>query len=160
MQNKAMISLRRHNTQDIDFMQMLYASTRAKELAMMNFTEQEKTAFINQQFSAQYSHYIQHYCTDAFNIIEFAGKPIGRLFVDYWESEIRIVDITIAAEHRNSGFATFLFNQLFNEARQLELPITIHVEHNNPARRLYERLGFTMKSTTNQIYVLMEWRPH
>ena len=34
----------------------------------------------------------------------------------------------------------------------------IHVEHNNPAMRLYKRLGFR-KIDDNGIYHLMEWSP-
>ncbi len=36
--------------------------------------------------------------------------------------------------------------------------VSIHVEHDNPARRLYDRLGF-QHVDTNGVYHLMEWRP-
>lgn len=36
--------------------------------------------------------------------------------------------------------------------------VRIHVEHNNPALRLYERLGFEQVEEQG-IYYLMEWRP-
>ncbi len=36
--------------------------------------------------------------------------------------------------------------------------LSIHVEHDNPARRLYDRLGF-QHVDTNGVYHLMEWRP-
>jgi len=153
------ITLRKYSDSDIPFMQALYASTRESELAMTNFTAQEKLDFINQQFTAQTAHYTQHYCIDAFNIIELDGVPIGRLFVDYWEKEIRIVDIALMPEHRNTGLGTYLFNQLFEQAKLDGKTVTIHVEHNNPAKRLYERLGFNLKTKTNEIYLLMEWRP-
>jgi len=151
--------LRKHTDSDIPFMLELYASTRESELAMTNFTQQEKKDFIYQQFNAQYRHYTQHYCTDAFNIITLDYTPLGRLFVDYWENEIRIVDIAIMPEYRNKGLGTYFFNQLFNEAKSSGKSVTIHVEHNNPAIKLYNRLGFTLKTQTNEIYLLMEWRP-
>lgn len=139
-------------------MQSLYASTRESELALTSFSEQEKLDFVTQQFSAQYNHYIQHYCTDHFNIIELDNQPIGRLFVDDWEKEIRIVDIALLPEVRNMGIGTYYFHQLFEQARQGGKSVTIHVEHNNPARRLYERLGFELKTQANDIYLLMEWQ--
>ena len=139
-------------------MQSLYASTRESELALTNFSEQEKQNFVTQQFTAQYSHYTQHYCTDSFNIIELNNKPIGRLFIDNWENEIRIVDIALLPDFRNMGIGTYYFRQLFEQASQNEKSVTIHVEHNNPARRLYERLGFELKTQTNDIYLLMEWQ--
>ena len=153
------ISLRKTTQSDIPFMISLYASTRTAELAMTNFSEQEKLTFIEQQFNAQYAHYNQHYCNDFFNIVEIDGEAVGRLFVDYWENEIRIVDIVLAPKQRNSGLGSYLFKTLFNQAKEMAKPITIHVEKNNPAKRLYERLGFTLKTQTNEVYLLMQWIP-
>lgn len=153
------VSLRPYTLDDIPFMQTLYASTRKDELAMTNFTEQEKLNFISQQFKAQISHYTQNYCTEAFNIVELDNISIGRLFVDYWEQEIRIVDIALMPEYRNTGLGTYFFHQLFEQAKASRKSVTIHVEHNNPAKRLYERLGFVLKTQTNDIYLLMEWCP-
>lgn len=153
------ISLRRATQSDIPFMLNLYASTRESELAMSNFTQQEKLDFVKQQFTAQYSHYNQHYCSDFFSIIELDEKSVGRLFVDYWETEIRIVDITLSPEHRNNGLGSYLFKELFKQAKETSKSVTIHVEHNNPAKHLYERLGFELKTQTNEIYLLMQWIP-
>ncbi|RHW77996.1 GNAT family N-acetyltransferase [Colwellia sp. RSH04] len=153
------VSQRTAMPSDIPFMRSLYAATRASELAMTNFTEQEKQVFIEQQFNAQYAHYNQHYCSDFFNIIELDGVAIGRLFVDYWQEEIRIVDILLATEFQNNGLGTFLFNDLFKQAKKVGKAVTIHVEQNNPAKRLYERLGFSLKTKTNEVYLLMEWLP-
>ncbi|MFL0801139.1 MAG: GNAT family N-acetyltransferase [Agarilytica sp.] len=153
-----MVKLRLYEDKDLPFMQALYASTRADELSAANFSLAEKTAFLQQQFFAQTQHYIQHYCTDAFNIIEFDGEPIGRFFVDYWEKEIRVVDIALMPSYRGRGLGTYLFNQLFKQAKQCRQDVTIHVEHNNPAKKLYERLGFSLKNKTNDIYLLMVWR--
>lgn len=152
------VTLRKYTTADIPFMNELYASTRESELAITSFSAQEKKHFLDQQFEAQYLHYINNYCTDAFDIIELKDKPIGRLFVDYWDREIRIVDIALLPKYRNAGIGTYFFHKLFAEARSCGKTVTIHVEHNNPAKRLYERLGFVLKTKTNDIYLLMEWR--
>ena len=37
-------------------------------------------------------------------------------------------------------------------------PVRLHVEPSNPARRLYERLGFT-RIADQGLYWLMEWSP-
>ncbi|WP_440875145.1 GNAT family N-acetyltransferase [Thalassotalea sp. PLHSN55] len=153
------ITLRQHNADDLPFMLALYATTRQAELAMTNFSEQEKNQFISQQFNAQYQHYLQHYNSEHFDIIELNGAAIGRLFVDYWTNEIRIVDITLTSQYQNQGIGSYLFEQLFTLARAKKKPITIHVEHNNPAKKLYQRLGFELKTQTNDIYLLMQWTP-
>ncbi|MFT5083444.1 MAG: ribosomal protein S18 acetylase RimI-like enzyme [Lentisphaeria bacterium] len=151
------VTLRLYTDNDLPFMQALYASAREDELAAANFSPVEKKVFLQQQFSAQSLHYTQHYCADAFNIVEFNGEPVGRFFVDYWENEIRVVDITLMPGYRGKGLGSHLFNQLFHEANKRKQCVTIHVEHNNPAKKLYERLGFSLKSKTNDIYLLMEW---
>lgn len=154
-----LISLRKHTTDDLAFMQALYASTREAELAITNFTRQEKETFLSQQFNAQYQHYLQHYNSDKFDIIESGGKAIGRLFVDHWDREIRIVDISLIPEYQNRGLGSYLFKQLFAQAKISKKTVTIHVEHNNPAKKLYQRLGFELKTQTNEIYLLMQWTP-
>lgn len=153
------LTLRRYTDSDIPFMGKLYASTRYDELAVTHFSEEQKQQFINQQFGAQLLHYTQYYNSDAFNIIELRGEAIGRFFVDFWDDQIRVVDIAIANRYRNLGIGSFLFERLFAQARQKNIPVTIHVERNNPAKGLYERLGFRAKSETNEIYLLMEWLP-
>ncbi len=152
------VSLRLYQNEDLPFMQALYASTREAELALTAFSLQEKQIFLAQQFSAQYIHYTKNYCTDAFNIIEHKGEAIGRFFVDYNSDDIRVVDIALASDFRNKGIGSYLFEQLFEQARRSKRSVTIHVEHNNPAKKLYERLGFTEKTQTNEIYFLMEWQ--
>jgi predicted GNAT family acetyltransferase len=37
--------------------------------------------------------------------------------------------------------------------------LTIHVEQFNPARHLYERLGFKIIKETHGVYLLMDWTP-
>ena len=154
------ISLRLYQNHDLNFLQELYASIREEELALTNFSLKEKQTFIAQQFSAQHIHYTKHYCTDDFYIVEYKGESIGRFFVDYWDKEIRVVDIAFMPPYRNSGLGTYLFNQLFDKARKSKRSVTIHVEHNNRAKILYERLGFRVKGRTNEVYLLMEWLPN
>lgn len=151
--------LRRYTDADIPFMKALYQSTREQELQYTPFSPTQADAFIEQQFRAQLSHYNTHYCNDHFNIIEVESQPAGRLFVDYGSRDIRIVDITLAPSFRRQGLGEFLLAGVIAQSQQLALPVSIHVEHMNPARHLYERLGFRLKDTNGQIYLLMERLP-
>ena len=153
------ISQRRYNNSDLAFLETLYGSTREYELSKAVFTPSEKTAFISQQFSAQTLHYTQNYCTNDFNIVEVDGVPAGRLFIDYWDREIRIVDIALLPQFQQSGLGSYLIKEVFKTAYQSNKPVTIHVEFQNPARILYERLGFQYKQKTNDVYLLMQWTP-
>ncbi len=153
--------LKHHSEVDLPFLLRLYTSVRRDEFAVANWPKLQLNSFLSEQFSAQYHHYCQHYNTEHFDIICSQEQAIGRLFVDYWldeRQEIRIVDISLLPEYRSLGIATYLFKKLFVEAQHLRLAVTVHVERNNPARHLYERLGFTLKTVTDEVYLLMEWR--
>ncbi|MED5441328.1 MAG: GNAT family N-acetyltransferase, partial [Pseudomonadota bacterium] len=133
--------------------------TREAELAMTPFNEHQKTLFIQQQFSAQTQHYQSHYCSDHFCIIEIDGRPSGRVFIVYWSDEIRIVVIANHPVKQDSGAGSYLLQNIIEEGNEKGLPVRIHVEQNNPAKKLYERLGFKEVSRFNEVYVLMETTP-
>jgi len=59
-------------------------------------------------------------------------------------------------DYQNKGLGSYLFKQIFSQAISSNKSVSIHVEHNNPAKKLYERLGFSVKSKTNDIYLLMQ----
>ena len=59
-------------------------------------------------------------------------------------------------EQRGRGVGTALLTAVFAESVPAGRSVSIHVELFNPARRLYERLGFRELSR-NGVYALMEW---
>jgi GNAT superfamily N-acetyltransferase len=151
-----MISLRPVTPEDDSFLAGVYASTRAEELAITGWSEEEKAVFCRKQFDAQSTHYRENYPGASLQIIERAGVPIGRLYVARWEREIRIMDIALMPEHRGGGIGAQLLRELQDEARVAGKSLTIHVERFNPALRLYERLGFKMVEDKG-VYLLMRW---
>jgi ribosomal protein S18 acetylase RimI-like enzyme len=156
--NREAITLRPVAGDDYQYLEDLYRSTREEELGHFPFDEEQKKQFIAQQFRAQTDHYALHYPTARFSVIEWNGKRIGRLYVDEWPSQIRIVDISLEAAHRGSGIGTTLLREVMERGAAASKPVTIHVEAYNPALRLYQRLGFE-QIDTNGVYLLMEWRP-
>lgn len=138
-------------------MEAVYASTRAEELAAVPWIAEQKAAFCRMQFAAQTEHYRQHYPNARHSVIEHRGTAVGRLYVDRWEREIRIMDITLLPEHRGAGLGTQLLRELMDEAAGMGKALSIHVEKFNPALHLYERLGFRMREDKG-VYLLMEWR--
>lgn len=152
------ITLRPAADSDYDFMRRLYHSTRAEEMQHYPFDEAQKIEFLDQQFSAQFEHYRIHYPTCERNIIERDGLPIGRLWIDEWKDQIRLVDIALIPESRGSGAGTQLLHDVLARGAAAAKPVTIHVEAFNPALRLYQRLGF-QHVDTNGVYYLMRWTP-
>lgn len=146
--------------EDLPFLAELYASTRREEVAPVPWSEEQKEAFLRSQFEAQHRHYQEHYPDCEFLVIdrEALGRreAIGRLYVDRWPEEIRLVDVALLPEARGAGWGTKILGLLLDEGRERGVAVSIHVETNNPARRLYERLGFRHVDT-NGVYHLMRW---
>lgn len=143
---------------DTPFLGAVYASTRAEELLLTGWSDAQKAQFCAAQFTAQDAYYRQNYPGAAFLVIERSGTPVGRLYVARWEREIRIMDITLLPAHRGQGLGTSLLQALQAEAAASARTLSIHVERFNPALRLYERLGFTLREDKG-VYLLLEWKP-
>jgi len=151
-------ALRPARPEDRELLFDIYARTRDEELAVVPWTVAQKEAFLRQQFEAQDAHYRQHYEGAGFLVIEVSGEAVGRLYVARWPKEIRIMDIALLPAHRGRGFGSAILGELLAEGQATGRTVSIHVEHHNPARSLYERLGFR-PAADRGVYVLMEWKP-
>lgn len=151
------IRLRRICEQDNGFLCRLYASTRADEMALLDWSDEQKSEFLAMQFRAQSDFYTQQFKQASFDVIEREGNAIGRLYVDRRPDEIRIIDIALMPAYRGKGIGGGIMHALLDEAAEENKSVTIHVEHNNPAMHLYRRLGFRHLSDEG-VYYLMEWR--
>lgn len=150
--------LRPATERDRDLLLEVYASTRADELALVGWSPAEKRAFIEAQFAAQDSYYREYYPGASFDVVLVEGRPAGRLYVDRWAGEIRVVDIALLPEHRDRGVGSRLLASLTEEGAACSKSVTIHVEIFSGARSLYERLGFVPVEDRG-VYVLMKWAP-
>jgi ribosomal protein S18 acetylase RimI-like enzyme len=140
---------------DIPFLLQLYADSRATELAVVPWTDDQKKVFLESQFVAQRTHYYQHYQSARFNLILLEGIPVGRLYV-HRDIEIRLMDIIVAPTYQQRGIAKWCFEQLFLEAQASGSDISLHVEVNNFARAWYARMGFIeLEDEASGVYVKM-----
>jgi ribosomal protein S18 acetylase RimI-like enzyme len=152
------VALRPVRDADEPFLLRVYAGTRAEELARLPWSVEQKAAFVAQQFAAQTAHYARHYAGMDADVIVLDGEPAGRLLVARWAEEIRIVDISILPEFRGGGAGSALLRELMEEAAAARKPLSIHVERDNRALGLYERLGFRPVGE-HGVYLRMEWDP-
>lgn len=150
------VQLRLANDEDVEFLRILYASTREEELAVTDWDETQKREFCRMQFEAQAAHYREHYPAAEYWVIECEGNRAGRLYVNRGEREIRIMDLALLPEWRGKGIGTLLLRNLQDEAAGEGMRLSIHVEKFNPALRLYERLGFRADEDRG-VYLLLSW---
>ena len=143
---------------DLAFVQGLYISTRLEEVAVTGWPVEQQFAFLSQQFHAQHSHYAIHYADMEWLIVEQSGAAIGRLYLDTRADQLRIVDISLMPESRRLGLGGALMRDVIEMAAAAGKKVSIHVEKNNPARHLYDRLGFRFVEDKG-VYDLLEWAP-
>jgi GNAT superfamily N-acetyltransferase len=143
---------------DLGFLALVYASTRLEEVARAGWPPEAQRQFLAHQFNAQHRHYRQHYPAAEWLVIEREGAAIGRLYIEEWPDQVRLIDIALLPDHRGGGSGSAILSDLMDMAAAAGKPLTIHVEKNNPAMRLYRRLGFK-PIDEHGIYDLMEWKP-
>jgi len=152
------IAYRPASDEDLPFLAEVYMSTRREEVAQTGWPAEQQEAFLLQQHEAQHAHYRKGYGNAEWLVIERAGKAIGRLYLHEGAEEMRVVDIALLPEARGSGIGEAILRDVCEDVAARGRRVTIHVEKFNPARRLYDRLGFVAMEEKG-VYDLMEWRP-
>lgn len=121
----------------------IYAGTRADELALTGWPAEQCERFVAMQHRAQQQHYRQHFPRAVCQLILAGdGEVAGRLWVDRRPEALHVLDIALLPAWRGRGIGTRCLQALAREADGRRQSLGIHVEIHNPARRLYERLGF------------------
>lgn len=131
---------------DAPLIAAIYASTRAEELKAVAWSDEEKRAFTDWQSGQQEGHYALHYPAAERLVIEREGA-IGRIYVDTTASEVRLMEVTLLPAFRNRGIGTRLTDAVVAYADALGRMASLHVEPFNPAKRMYERMGFVVQET-------------
>lgn len=140
------ISLRPIIDEDLEFLRHLYASSREGERTLVGWEPEAWEAFIQMQFQLQHAQYLRSYIHPSFDIIQKNGIDVGRLYVDRQGKELRIIDIIVRPEFQRQGIATSCLKTLIREADGQGIPVSLHVEPNNPILAHYLRLGFVFEA--------------
>lgn len=151
------VTLRPRTDDDCDFLRDVYVAYRWSELAATGWPEAVRLSFLHDQQRLQEAHYSQHYDGAAWGVIEVNGERAGRLYVLNTGLDLRIIDIAFLPQFCNQGIGGGLIEALQKQARRMGVAkVSIHVEHTNPAQRLYRRLGFEQTGSSG-VYHLLEW---
>jgi ribosomal protein S18 acetylase RimI-like enzyme len=140
---------------DLPFVEALYASTRTEELALTGWPETQQRAFLAQQHRAQHQYYRSQFAEAEWLIVERGGEAIGRLYLDKRDDLHRVIDISLVPAARGRGIGGAILTDVIAAADAQGKSVSIHVEMHNPARRLYDRLGFVTVADEG-IYLRLE----
>ncbi|MDD5597020.1 MAG: GNAT family N-acetyltransferase [Victivallaceae bacterium] len=155
--NEQNITFRSITAEDLPFLKKVYFSTRLEELKPAGWDDARINEFLEMQFGFQHKSYTENYPAAELLIISLKHNDVGRLYVERRKNEIRIIDIALLPEYRGRGIGSKIMKDILREADGKELPVTIHVEHNNPALSLYARLGFEIIEDKG-VYYFMEYK--
>jgi ribosomal protein S18 acetylase RimI-like enzyme len=134
----------------------VFAVGRRAGLLAAGLGEREVGLLVEMQYRAQDAQYRAAFPEAEHAVVEVDDTPVGRLVVDRRLGEMRIVDVGFVAECRGRGFGTRLLESLQAEAARTGRLLGLRVARDNPARRLYARLGFR-EAAADEMYVEMVW---
>ncbi len=154
--------LRKAESGDTDFLRRLFASTRGLELEALGADSPLAASFVAMQLAARERSYRSAHPSAVCQIVEPVsnGRPeaIGQLWVDISPGLISLLDISLLPRWRGLGVGSALLRDVLADARALQRPVQLNVELTNPARRLYERLGFEDVGVDG-LHRVMHWQP-
>lgn len=151
------IHLRLMQPEDEAVFRRLYAEVRAPEMRMTQWPEAQIQAFCDSQYSAQDHHYREYYPDLEQWAICRGDDVIGRLYLATFGDLFILMDITIALAWRGQRIGSSIVADVVRQADLMSRQMQLHVEPENPARRLYQRLGFIALAdqSTSEIYLEM-----
>lgn len=148
------LSYRALTEDDLPFVESLYLSTRADEIAATGWPADIQREFLRNQFRLQHDHYQQSYSDLEWLVIERDREPIGRLYLNESAERLHVVDIALLPSEQRRGIGTAILTDLLQDARASSKQVSIFVEMNNPALGLYRRLGFEAQEE-HGLYIFM-----
>lgn len=143
----AAVNLRQAQPEDADF---LYHLLKA---AMQGYVTQT----YGWDEGWQQAHFQQTFDPAKQQVIVLDRRDIGVIAVERKDTEFFLAKLYLLPAYQNRGIGTQLIQALLQEAFSHCQRVTLRVLKVNPARRLYERLGFKVVEETDTHY-LMEAR--
>jgi GNAT superfamily N-acetyltransferase len=137
------VRLRQAVAEDEPLLYAIFAEERAEQFIGTGLGEAQLQPLIEMQYSGRRMAYAAQYPEAADSILLGEdGRPVGRLLVDRKPDCWRVVDVAVLAEHRGRGLGTEALKECQQQCEAAGARLELQVVPWNPARRLYERLGF------------------
>jgi ribosomal protein S18 acetylase RimI-like enzyme len=159
MVNPADISLRPATAADEQFLKRVHHAARHWEFAFLLQSGEAELyhKIMEQQYDSQHRFYFAAYDQAQYAVIQWTDHAIGRLYVDYRDDEVRVLDIAILPDYRGRGIGRIVMTGVCLEAAMRGKPVRLHVHYLSRALRFYQRLGFKQIAVEGPSY-LMEWQ--
>ncbi len=152
--------LRPAQARDEAFLRSVHDAGRAWEFEPLKAAGDEEllAKILKQQAEAQQDQYFNTFTLAKYAVIEWCGTPIGRIYADFRDAEVRILDLNILPQYRGRQIGEIIVRGLCAQAAQERKPVTLSVHPMNRARHFYLKLGFKDFGPNPGPFHEMEWR--
>jgi ribosomal protein S18 acetylase RimI-like enzyme len=138
------VALRPARAEDYGFALALYVETiKPYTIAFMPWVDAVETA-----------RFAKLWAPADTRIITVDGADVGWVEASDTGAELVLKQFYIAPAQQQRGVGTQVMDLLLKEWRSIGRPIVLNVLKNNPARRLYQRLGFATVGETDMKYLM------
>ena len=141
------IKLREASPTDVPFLLMLRKLTMTEHLERAAMPTDDEA-----HFKRIWSNF-----EDAKIICE-GNTSVGLLKMNRKSGEWHLQQIQVLPSHQGKGIGKTVLGVVLDEARHEDVSVSLSVLHGNPARRLYEQLGFRPVTETS-IDAKLIWHP-
>jgi|GEM_PF-571333 ribosomal protein S18 acetylase RimI-like enzyme len=154
------IRLRPAQARDEAFLKTVHDAGRAWEFEALKAQGQDDlhATIMAQQYSAQHDVYFNAFTLARYAVIQWCDQPIGRVYADFRDHEIRILDLNVLPAYRGKRIGEIVVRGLCGQAASERKPVSLQVHPLNRARVFYQRLGFRERARQPGPFVEMYWR--
>lgn len=155
------IQLRPAASGDKDFLLQLYLATQPIETASWNMDATAREQLLRMQFRGRAQTYTAQYPGAEDWILCLSEEAdtemrVGRHLVLRQQDSILGIDLAVLPGYQGQGIGSRALREIQRQCAADGLSFRLQVLHTNPARRLYDRLGFRIVSQ-DLLYAQMEW---
>lgn len=128
---------------DARLLEALYVDKRRREVEAWGFTGEQQVAFLRSQHAA-FRQSLRGGEAVREWVLSHGETECGYLAVAERNAALVIVELQVHTTNRRQGVARRALQVVLAEADARHLDVRLHVDHGNPARALYESLGFVV----------------
>ena len=139
-----MIGFRPALDNDIDFLYALHVATMKEYV--------DKTWSWNEIY--QETRFKKNYVPAEIQIITLDAQAVGMISLEERHEDIFLRVIEIHPMYQRRGLGTTIIQKIIDDASDQRKPVRLQVLKVNPAKRLYDRLGFAVTEETSTHYIM------
>ena len=106
----------------------------------------------------QRRHFAVKFDPAASRIVVAFGRDAGQLSIEERPEEIYLNGIYLLPAYQGQGLGSQILRDVMAGAKQSDRPVRLQVLAGNPARRLYERLGFVVTGRNDTHFLMSSGR--